>query len=207
MHQSLSSRYSSGENTHIHKADAFSQYTLLTPIAHADSLIEDDNAQLKNQGIQSVKMPISWQQAETIPYFYNWDAVTTALENAKKNGMEPIWDLCYFGFPDDVTPLQPNFVRRFAAFCRAFVRYYKYKEPDAILTLAPVDETAFVSSGTFISTNQEAMSVLAGACAEAISAMKEEDPNICILTNHPVADIIPLLGETSLAVATLAIAS
>jgi len=184
-----------------------SPHTSLTGVALADRFSEKKYIEVEYKSTQTTRMAISWQQVEKVPYFYNWDAVATALENAKKNGMEPIWDLCYLGFPDDVTPLQPNFVRRFAAFCRAFVRYYKYKEHDAILTVAPIDETAFVSNNTFLSINQQAMVILTQACAEALSAMKEEDPNVCVLTNQSIANIISLMSEPRTTEVELAIAS
>ncbi|HZA35500.1 MAG TPA: hypothetical protein VE505_11260 [Vicinamibacterales bacterium] len=35
----------------------------------------------------------------------------------------PIWDLCHYGYPDDLDPFRPDFVGRFAAYCRAAAEY------------------------------------------------------------------------------------
>ena len=35
----------------------------------------------------------------------------------------PIWDLCHYGYPDDVDPFEPDFGERFAAYARAAAEY------------------------------------------------------------------------------------
>jgi hypothetical protein len=207
MHQNLSSTQLNSENTSIYKTNVLSPRKTLTSVADPDVSIEDNHEQVKKQTAQTIRVVIGWQQAEETAYFYNWDTVTVALENAEKNGVQPIWDLCYAGLPDNLTPLQPNFVRRFAAFCRAFVCYYKYKQPDAVLTVAAIDENAFVSSEIFLRTNPESVAILTQACAEAVSAMKEEDPNIYVLTSQSTANIISLLDKPRTNDVNFAIAS
>ena len=35
----------------------------------------------------------------------------------------PIWDLCHYGYPDDLDPFEPDFGERFAAYARAAAEY------------------------------------------------------------------------------------
>ena len=42
------------------------------------------------------------------------------LEAGKLNGIQQIWDICHFGFPDDLSPLHPQFTKRFVGVCSAF---------------------------------------------------------------------------------------
>jgi hypothetical protein len=182
-------------------------HTALKGVAVANKFAGENNLAPEYKHTQTVRISISWQEAEGMPYFYNWDAVAIGLEKAKQNGVQPIWDLCCSGFPDSITPLQPSFARRFAAYCQAFVRYCKYTAPNMVLTVASINESAFFGSDEFLNAYPQLATALKEACDKAIAYMKEEDPIICILANHPVADIISLLGETRLADDTLAIAS
>ena len=39
------------------------------------------------------------------------------LEAARDEGVQVIWDLCHYGWPDDLDIFSPQFVERFARFC------------------------------------------------------------------------------------------
>jgi hypothetical protein len=39
------------------------------------------------------------------------------VDAAEKHGMQVIWTLCHYGWPDDIDVFAPEFVERFAKFC------------------------------------------------------------------------------------------
>ena len=94
----------------------------LTITGHVQEL-EADYERLAPFGIQTVREGIQWSKVEKSAYQYDWSLVKTMLAEGKKQGIQQIWDLCHFGYPDDLTPLHPMFARRFAALCRAFVSF------------------------------------------------------------------------------------
>ena len=38
------------------------------------------------------------------------------MHAARDTGVQVIWDLCHYGWPDDLDIFRPEFVRRFSAF-------------------------------------------------------------------------------------------
>lgn len=92
-------------------------------------LLEEDYRMLKILNIQTVREGIRWSQVEKIPYQYDWSTVGNMIKVARKSRIQQIWDLCHFGFPDDLTPLHPLFAKRFAALCADFVRFTGRSSP------------------------------------------------------------------------------
>ena len=57
-------------------------------------------------------------------------------------GIQIIWDLMHFGYPDDIDIFSPAFVRRFAAYAREFPRVIS-DETDMPLFVTPINEMSF----------------------------------------------------------------
>ncbi len=64
---------------------------------------------------------------------------------AAAKGVQIVWDICNFGFPDDLTPLHPMFLRQFAAICRAFAHMHRTHAQDIPLIVTPINEVDFLS--------------------------------------------------------------
>lgn len=173
-------------------------------------LIDQDYQQLIPFNIKTVREGIRWSQVEKRPYQYDWSTVGFMLERGKMNGIQQIWDLCHFGFPDDLTPLHPMFARRFAALCRAFVQFYRSKCPDETLIVTPINEVSFLSwlggeaGGTSPYCTKQGWEVKYGlmrAYIEGVAALREADPSIRILTTEPLVQIVPPLNATKAQIA------
>jgi beta-glucosidase/6-phospho-beta-glucosidase/beta-galactosidase len=50
---------------------------------------------------------------------YDFSLVDPLLDGMNEAGVTPIWDLCHYGYPGDTDPYAPDFVSRFADYCRA----------------------------------------------------------------------------------------
>lgn len=167
--------------------------------------LDRDYEILKPFGMRTVREGIRWSQVEQRAYQYDWSTVHTMLERGRAHGIQQIWDICHFGYPDDLHPLHPMFARRFAAVCRAFVTMYRDRIPDGPLVVTPINEVSFISwlggdaRGTQPYTTGQGFQVKYGlmrAYIEGIAAMREVDPGIRILTTEPLVNMVPPLNPT-----------
>lgn len=177
---------------------------LLRVSGHLQLLREDYN-DLHPFHVRTVREGIQWSQVERTAYQYDWRVVEQMLVEGHRQGIQQIWDLCHFGYPDDLTPLHPMFARRFAALCRAFVRFYRDRYPDEELIVTPINEVSFMSwlggdaRGTSPYCTRQGWEVKLGlmrAYIEGVAAMREIDPTIRILTTEPLVHMVPPLNPT-----------
>ena len=185
------------------KLNAFgNRVDLLSETGHY-KLIDEDYRLLKSFNISTVREGIRWSHVETRPYHYDLRTVKVMLERGKANGIQQIWDICHFGFPDDLTPLHPHFPGRFAALCRAFVKFYRSVDPYSTLIVTPINEVSFLSwlGGDVCGTSPycrgngwQVKYALMRAYIEGVAALREEDPSIKILTTEPLINAVPELN-------------
>lgn len=185
------------------KLNAFgNRVDLLSETGHL-KLMDEDYRLLKPFNIRTVREGIRWSHVETRPYHYDWKTVKTMLERGKANGIQQLWDICHFGFPDDLTPLHPHFPGRFAALCRAFVKFYRSVDPYSPLIVTPINEVSFLSwlGGDVCGTSPycrangwEVKYALMRAYIQGVAALREEDPSIIILTTEPLINAVAELN-------------
>lgn len=162
-------------------------------------LLDHDYGLLKPFNIRTVREGIRWSYIEKKPYHYDWSTVKVMLEHGRANNIQQLWDICHFGFPDDITPLHPLFAQRFAALCRAFVKFYRSFDPYGTLIVTPINEVSFLSwlGGDVCGTSPyctghgwQVKYALMRAYIEGVAAMREEDPSVKILTTEPLVNAV-----------------
>jgi hypothetical protein len=177
---------------------------LINTTHHLERL-KEDYSQLLNFGISTVREGIRWSQVEKQPYQYDFSIVKMMLDEGKASGMQQIWDICHFGFPDDLSPLHPHFTQRFVGICSAFVKFYRQECPDQTLIVTPINEVSFISwlGGEAAETTPYCKGqgwpikyALMRAYIQGVKAMKEIDPQILIMTTEPLVNIVPPLYAT-----------
>jgi hypothetical protein len=182
---------------------------LLSITGHLQKLEEDYRA-LSMFGISTVREGIRWSSVERVPYQYDFSVVQKMLDAGKATGIQQVWDLCHFGFPDDLTPLHPHFTERFVSLSRAFVRFFRSQRPSDVLIVTPINEVSFLSwlggdvCGTSPYCNGHGWAVkyaLMKAYIRAIAAMNEDDPTIRIMTTEPLVNMVPPLDADAYAIA------
>jgi len=168
-------------------------------------LIDQDYQMLEPFKIKTVREGIRWSQVEKVPFQYDWNSVKFMMEHAKKNNIQQVWDICHFGFPDDLSPFHPQFTQRFVALCRAFVRFYRSIEPNDTLIITPINEVSFISwlggeiGGTTPYVKGQGWEMkyhLMRAYIAGSKALLEEDPTIRLLTTEPLVNIVPPADAT-----------
>ncbi|MDT3405328.1 amine oxidase [Mucilaginibacter terrae] len=172
---------------------------------HHLSRLNSDYNDIKDFGITTVREGIRWSYVEKQPYHYDFSVVKTMLVQGKANGIQQIWDICHFGYPDDLSPLHPHFTKRFVGVCGAFVEFYRALYPTDTLIVTPINEVSFISwlggeaAGTTPYCTGQGWTIkyaLMRAYIAGIKAMKEIDPGIRILTTEPIVNIVPPLYAT-----------
>lgn len=172
---------------------------LLNVTSHLEFL-RQDYAGLSQFSISTVREGIRWSKVEVSPYVYDFSTVAYMIECGQSMGIQQIWDICHFGFPDDLTPLHPMFSRRFSALCKAFVEFYRRLVPSGPLIVTPINEVSFISwlggdvrgtSPYCVGQGWEVKYRLMKAYIEGIVAMKQIDPSIRILTTEPLVNMVP----------------
>ncbi|WP_426059425.1 amine oxidase [Hymenobacter sp. B1770] len=180
--------------------NAFGNRVDFLPLTGHLQLIDEDYAALDQFQVRTVREGIRWAHIEKIPYQYDFSTVKTMLAAGQRHGIQQVWDLCHFGYPDDLTPLHPMFARRFAALCRAFVDFYRSERPEGELIVTPINEVSFISwlggdaRGTSPYCHHQGWDVKYGlmrAYIEGSYALREADPTIRFLTTEPLVNIVP----------------
>jgi hypothetical protein len=111
-----------------------------------DKHARDDYQRLKSVGIRSARDAVRWHLAEPRPYEYDWSSVLPMVRAAQETGVQILWDLCHYGWPDDIDVFRPEFVRRFSCFARAFASLI-FNETDDTPYFSPMNEISFLAWG------------------------------------------------------------
>jgi beta-glucosidase/6-phospho-beta-glucosidase/beta-galactosidase len=165
--------------------------------------VEEDYQILLGTTISTVREGICWSRVESKPGQYDFKDVVKRIIAARKFGLQQIWDICHFGYPDDLSPLHPRFTERFVSLCRAFINVYNEYSSQP-LTVIPINEISFLSwhSGEVRGTVPFAINSgfdikyhLCKAAIAGIKAMKEEDPTCCVMMSEPLVKVHPRPGE------------
>jgi len=179
--------------------NAFGRRVDLYKISGHDRFLEEDYDQLNQIGIETIREGIRWSVVETKPYEYDWSEVERIIKVSQEKNIQVVWDICHFGFPDDLTPLHPMFPRRFSQICREFVIKYRSMVPEGLLVVTPINEVSFISwlggdvrgtSPYCVGQGWEVKYALMKAYIEGIEMMKEIDPSVRILITEPLISIV-----------------
>jgi hypothetical protein len=125
------------------------------------------------------------------------------LRAARETGTQVIWDLCHYGWPDDLDIFGTEFIRRFAAMVKAFVSVLD-GESELPLFVAPVNEISFFAwaggesayLNPFETTRpHELKAQLVLAAIEAIEATWSINPQTRIVHTDPLINVVHNLAR------------
>ena len=91
---------------------------LIAATGHDRAVVLDYRAMLEH-GIRTVRDGVRWHLIETVPGRYDWSSFLPMLRAAEEVGVQVIWDLCHYGWPDHLDIWRPRFVDGFARFAAA----------------------------------------------------------------------------------------
>ena len=162
-----------------------------------DVRVAEDYRLLTELGIRTVREGICWSAVERAPGIYDFSEVIRRIRAAEPYGIQQIWDLVHFGYPDGLFPTHPQFTARFEALCRAFVRIYR-ENSDEPLFVVPINEISYLSwwsgedRGTVpyaVHSGWDQKYHLCKAAIRGIQALKEEDPGCRTVLVEPLVKV------------------
>jgi beta-glucosidase/6-phospho-beta-glucosidase/beta-galactosidase len=163
-----------------------------------DHYAEADYKRLKEQGLYTARDGLRWHLIERTPGYYDFSSAIPLLHAARKTGIQIIWDLCHYGWPDNLDIFRPDFVRRFACFARACTQVL-VDESDILPVIVPINEISFWAwaGGDVAYLNpfaqgrgNELKEQLVRATIEAIEAIWSVNAHIRIAQVEPAINVI-----------------
>lgn len=163
-----------------------------------DEFARSDYELLQRHGILTARDGLRWHLIEQSPERYDFASAIGMLEAARDTGMQVIWDLWHYGWPDDIDIFSAAFVERFTAFSREAAK--RISEFDETPFISPINEISFFSwaggeGGIFNPFAQhrgdEMKRQLVRASIHAITAMREVNPAIKIFQIDPIINVVP----------------
>lgn len=164
-----------------------------------DRLAARDYAAMRAIGLQTCRDALRWHLIDRGGRHFDFASFTPMLHAARAQGVQVIWDLMHYGFPDDLDIWSPAFVDRFAAFARAAALHHRHESDDPPLW-CPINEISFMAWAAgdvgymhpFAEGRGFELKVqLARAAIAAITALREVDARARILTAEPLIAVHP----------------
>src|SRR5512132_1133205 len=109
-----------------------------------DRCVDEDYARLLEFGIRVVRDTVRWHLVERSAGTYDFSSLQPQIDAARRLGIQVVWDLCHYGWPDDVDLFSPGFVDRFARFSGAVARHLR-EQSDEVPSFTPINEISFLA--------------------------------------------------------------
>lgn len=171
---------------------------LLASTGH-DVHAAQDYAAIVQHGMRAARDGMRWHLIEKAPGFYDWSSVAPMARAAAGAGVQIVWDLCHYGYPDGLDIWSPAFPERFARFSKAAARFLR-EQGDEIPYFCPVNEMSFWAwaggdmarfNPTARGRGGELKRQLARAAIASIDAIREVDPRARFIVAEPSIHVAP----------------
>jgi beta-glucosidase/6-phospho-beta-glucosidase/beta-galactosidase len=115
----------------------------LTCETQHDTHAREDYGILRELGIAISREGIPWPLVDKGGE-YDFSSIDPMIDAMNQAQVLPIWDLCHYGYPEDLDPFSEQFTARFASYCRAAARYVvpRLRGP---YFFTPINEITFFS--------------------------------------------------------------
>ncbi|GLC25753.1 family 1 glycosylhydrolase [Roseisolibacter agri] len=161
----------------------------------------EDYAALRDLGIAVAREGIPWPMVDRGGTYDLAPFVDPLVDAMNAAQILPIWDLCHYGHPDDLDPFGPDFVDRFARYCRAAAEYVvpRVRGPHCF---TPINEITFwgfcggewgwvAPFGRDRATRHRLRKVLCEAAIAGVRAIREVDPDARMVHTEPLIQVVP----------------
>jgi beta-glucosidase/6-phospho-beta-glucosidase/beta-galactosidase len=191
-----------GFESACHINEAGSRLDMIRATQH-DRFVRDDYSALRSVGIGTARDSVRWHLIERVPGRYDFSSVDPFIEAANDVGVEVIWDLLHYGFPDGLDIYSDSFVNRFAALCAAVARHLCDRLRGRRFYI-PINELSFFAwaageVGWFHPFGKhrggEVKRQLVRAWLAGVDAIREVDPAARIVSVEPLIHTVPPQGR------------
>ncbi len=191
--------------THINKDGH--RLDMVAAVQH-DKQVMQDYALLRSVGIRTARDGIRWHLIDKAGK-YDFSSLEMMVKAAQENKVQIIWNLCHYGWPDDIDLFSPAFVDRFANYCHAVAEYIR-STSDEVPFYVPINEISFFSwaVGTAVmfypyaeGRSDELKQHLVRAAIAGIDAIWDVEPRARICHVDPIIHVVPPKNRPDLALA------
>jgi beta-glucosidase/6-phospho-beta-glucosidase/beta-galactosidase len=171
----------------------------LTRETQHHSHVPEDYRTLRELGIAVAREGIPWPLVDTKGE-YDLSRLDPVIDAMNENQVLPIWDMCHYGYPDDLDPFTDEFTERFAAYCRAAAEYVtpRVRGPHFF---TPINEITFFSFcggewgwvAPYKKTKEDRFKFRVALCKAAIAgvkAIREVDPDARMVHIDPLVQVV-----------------
>jgi hypothetical protein len=180
-----------------HRLECGRRLDLLRSTRH-DELAEADYLRLLSVGMTACREGVSWVRSEPRAGHFEFRSACQRYAAARRTGVEILWDLLHFGWPDDVDVFAPSFPARFGRYARAFARFLAEHGARTPM-IAPINEVSFLAwaggdvrcMNPFEAARGTELKVqFVRATIEAIEAIRASLPGARFLQPEPIINIV-----------------
>lgn len=165
--------------------------------------VDEDYRRLRAVGIATVRDAIRWPLVDRGGGCFDFSTVRRPVAAAVRHGIEVVWDLFHYGYPEGTDPLADDFADRFAAYCGACARYLKQRVPGT-LWFTPVNEPSYMAWAAGDAAHfaphlsgraGELKVALVAAAIRGIDAIRAEVPDARFVHADPMCRVVPCDGS------------
>ena len=165
-----------------------------------DARIQDDYRACAQFGMRTIRDGLRWHLIERAPGVYDWSSWRPMIRAAKAAGVQVVWDICHYGWPEFLDLWSPRWVERFAYFAEAAARVFKEETGETPLW-CPVNEISFFTwsaghEGYFFPAQTgrgiELKRQLVRAAVAAAEACLRVDPRARFVWCEPMVKVEPV---------------
>ena len=162
-----------------------------------DEFAVSDFRLMQRLGIRTVREGLRWHLIERQPGCFDFSSAAVIIAAARETGMQVIWDLWHYGWPDDIDIFSAEFVPRFVRYAEAAAKLFS-ENFDAPF-VCPINEISFFSwaggdAGIFFpfahERGNEMKRQLVSASLGSIRAMRAINPRLRICHIDPMINVI-----------------
>jgi hypothetical protein len=170
----------------------------LVASTHHDRLVKRDYEQIQAYGIHTARDGLRWHHIEFRPNQYCWDSWLPMLRASRAAGIQVIWDLCHYGWPDDLDIWSPEFVDRFARYSRAAAQLIR-NETDEAPHFCPINEISYWAwagaevgrmNPATLGRGAELKRQLVRAFIASVDAIRAVDSRAKFITAEPLINVV-----------------
>jgi hypothetical protein len=167
-----------------------------------DVHVEDDYRRLRDLGLLTAREAIRWPLVDRRGKL-EFSSARPFLEASRRHGIEVIWDLFHYGYPEDLDPFGEEFVRRFAGYCFAAAELVRAHTVGTCY-FTPVNEPSFFAwaageVGRFAphchGRGPALKLALVRAAIAGINAIRAAVPEARIVNVDPLCHVVPPAGH------------
>src|SRR4051812_47240038 len=171
---------------------------LVAETRHRQHALEDYRI-LQELGIAVAREGIPWPLVDR-PSGYDFRPIAPMIDAMRQTRITPIWDLCHYGYPEELDPFSEQFCVRFANYCSAAAEHVARQLPGPYF-FTPINEITFFSFcagewgwvAPYRTTREDRLNLRVALCKAAIcgvNAIREVLPDARMIHVDPLVQVI-----------------